>query len=218
MSDGRNDAKRRRGRPVWKRGRVGRFQGGLLDHARTAWWGLFSSHVTEQRPLAIVQAVILSDAEPHRVLLSIRSDLFGWELPGGTPEPGESAEATLRREVREETGLEVEIDAHVGDWKREGFRPHTARVFRCRVVGGGLTPSDETPRVAWFDAENPPNELLPWYREPLAAALDVLPEPVVRAEWQGAATIWTALKIDVAMRWRGLPPVDSAEDSRPEKR
>ena len=206
MSASRNEAPRRSSRRVWQRGRAGRFAGGLQDHLRTAWWGLFSPHLTEKRPLVIVQAVILSGAPAPRVLLSIRSDLFGWELPGGTPEPGESAEASLLREVGEETGLEVEIEAHVGDWKREGFRPHTARIFRCRVVGGELTPSHETPRLGWFDAQEPPGELFAWYREPLEAALDPSAEPVERVEWQGAGAIWAALRIDLAMRWRGLPP------------
>ena len=199
---------RPRGRPVHERGRFGRFWGGLADYLRTAWWGLFAPRMSERETLEIVQAIILrGDAERDRadVLLSIRSDLFGWELPGGTPESGETHEESLRREVHEETGLEIEIEAHVGDWVRRGFRPHRARIYRCRVVGGIESPSHETPRLGWFPIANPPEALFPWYREPLRCAREDREGPVARDEWQGLGSIWKAMKIDLAMRWRGLP-------------
>jgi len=50
--------------------------------------------------------------------------------------------------------------------------------------------------------------LLPWYREPLEVALEPPAEPVARIEWQGWGAVWQGLRIDLAMRWRGLPPVD----------
>ena len=48
--------------PVWERGRVGRLVGGLVDYARTAWWGLVGGHVTEKTRLELAQGVILRDA------------------------------------------------------------------------------------------------------------------------------------------------------------
>lgn len=211
---------RRRSRPVHARGRLGRLVGGLRDYLETAWWGLVAPRLLERRPLVIVQAVILRAASggdaasgSPEVLLSIRADLFGWELPGGTPRPGEALEAALVREVREETGVDVAIEARVGDWRRRGFRPHALRVYRCRVVGGHETPSHETPRLAWFPASDPPETLFPWYREPLRAALVPGAAPVEVEERWGLAEILRAMRIDLGLRWRGLPPLPAGEEA-----
>ena len=203
-------ARRRRGTPVWERGRAGRFWGGLRDYATTAWWGFVSPRVSESRPLVIAQAVILREGPPRQVLLSIRSDLFGWELPGGTLEAGETAKQAVIREVREETGLDVEPVTRIGDWVRRGFRPHTAHVYLCRVIGGVEAPSHETPRLAWFDVDEIPAALFPWYHGPLREALAPGATPYEGEDVQGVATIWHAMKIDLAMRWRGLPPATSS--------
>ncbi|MBN8191788.1 NUDIX hydrolase [Bacillus sp. NTK074B] len=58
------------------------------------------------RPLILPGAVVIILNEQHEVLLQHRTD-GGWGLPGGLMELGESLEETARREVKEETGLEV---------------------------------------------------------------------------------------------------------------
>ena len=181
-------------------GRCVRLAGALPSYARIAWWGLVSPR-RERAPLIVLQAVIAGE---RGVVLAMRAELRGWELPGGAALPGESGEAALRREVREETGLDVEVLAHVGDYCRSGFRPHTARVYRCRAVGGALRPSPESPAVAWFDPIALPHTLFPWYRGPLADALAELPEPVVVNEHQGWRHVVAGLAIDLASRWCGF--------------
>jgi ADP-ribose pyrophosphatase YjhB (NUDIX family) len=178
-------------------GLVGRLAGIVPNHLTIAWWGLVKPRVWEKAPLVIVQGVVL---DGQRVLLSVRSDLHGWELPGGNPGAGEPEEAAMRREILEETGIEVAVERRVGDYVRTGFRPHTARVFLCRATGGVLRPSAETPSVRWFPIEEIPDTLFPWYRAPLEDALADLPEPVERHEYQGRASIWAGVKIDFRMR------------------
>jgi 8-oxo-dGTP diphosphatase len=180
-------------------GRLGRLAGAVPSWARIAWWGLVSPRV-ERAPLVVVQAVVRG---PAGVLLCLRSDLRGWELPGGEPLPGEPPEAALQREVREETGVEVEPERHVGAYVRTGFRPHRAEVWLCRARAGEPTPSPETLRVAWFPAAALPDTLFPWYRAPLADALADVPAEVERHERQGVTAIAAGLSIDLRMRWRG---------------
>jgi 8-oxo-dGTP pyrophosphatase MutT (NUDIX family) len=176
----------------------------LTVYARIAWWGLVAPRLQEDRPLVVVQAVILEDrGGDARILLAVRSDVQGWELPGGNPEPGERLEDALVREVREETGLEVTPVRHVGDYVRTGFRPHTAKVHLCRVRGGALCPSDEAPVLRWFPPDRLPDTLFPWYREPISDALRDGAEPVHRKERQGWRAIWAGIRIDASMRWRG---------------
>jgi 8-oxo-dGTP pyrophosphatase MutT (NUDIX family) len=169
------------------------------SYARLAWWGLALS---ETRPLVVVQAVIL---DPMRgVLLAVRSDLQGWELPGGGVEVGETDEQALIRELHEELGIEARVVRRVGSWVRTGYRPHTANVFVCETVD---EPRDrgplgrETLRAAWHDPSGPPDTLFPWYREALALAVQTPPPaPVARQEHNGLREIWAGATIDIRMR------------------
>jgi 8-oxo-dGTP diphosphatase len=173
--------------------------GALPAYARIAWWGL-ASPMAEKRPLVVVQAVVVSDAG---VLLTVRADLRGWELPGGSVEMRETPEEALLREMKEETGLQVAIERKVGDYVRTGFRPHTAKVYLCRLVGGTLTTSTETRAAKWFAPDALPTTLFPWYRQPLADALATPTAPVQLEEHQGLDAIWSGLRIDLAMRFSG---------------
>jgi len=71
-----------------------------------------------------------------RVLL-LANERGEWELPGGRPEPGESERATLAREMREETGLEVAIGARIG---QERFEVLPGRIVE--IVSYGCVSKD----------------------------------------------------------------------------
>lgn len=62
-----------------------------------------------------VKAIIL-DGDKFLVIKQIVGDLTIWDLPGGKVEHGESPYDTLKREVKEEVNLDIEIVKPVGIW------------------------------------------------------------------------------------------------------
>jgi len=94
-----------------------------------------------------------------------KGDFLGgfWEFPGGRREPGESWEACLRREVREELGVAVKslcLFATV----RYRYAPHSVflKVYRCAIAGDRPRPLG-TAALRWV-----PRERLSRYRFPPA--------------------------------------------------
>jgi 8-oxo-dGTP diphosphatase len=83
-----------------------------------------------------------------RALLIQRRDNGRWEPPGGVLELAESIHDGLRREVREETGLDVEPIILTGVYKNI-TRGIIALVFRCKITGGQLTTNEEATAFQW---------------------------------------------------------------------
>lgn len=59
------------------------------------------------RPLIMVGATLLCLNERNELLMIRRAESGNWGVPGGGMEPGETTEQTARRELFEETGLEI---------------------------------------------------------------------------------------------------------------
>lgn len=97
-----------------------------------------------------VAGVIIDDQ--GRALLTQRRDNGHWEAPGGVLELDEDIKTGLLREVLEETGLRVEPVALTGVYKNM-TRGIVALVFRCKVLDGQLTETDETRAFRWVTAD-----------------------------------------------------------------
>ena len=102
-------------------------------------------------------AVVVDDA--GRILLHRRTDNELWSIPGGAMEVGESIAETVVREVKEETGLDVEPERvvgiysnprHVVEYADGEVRQQFSICFACRLVGGQVAVSDESSEVGFF--------------------------------------------------------------------
>lgn len=94
-----------------------------------------------------VAGVILDDDASH-VLLVKRRDNGRWEPPGGVLELDETIEAGLRREIREETGVEVEVGPLTGVYKNMA-RGIVALVYSCRAKSKPSRQTAEASVVSW---------------------------------------------------------------------
>ncbi|HSJ36460.1 MAG TPA: NUDIX hydrolase [Acidimicrobiia bacterium] len=111
-----------------------------------------------ERPIPGVGVAVVADG---RLLLVKRGREPGrglWAVPGGKVEAGEELTATARREVAEETGLEVVVEDVV--WVGESIGPgdppawHYVMIdFIGRVVGGEPVAADDADEVGWFTDE-----------------------------------------------------------------
>ena len=101
-----------------------------------------------------VGAVVHDDE--HRLLLVRRRrnpSAGRWSLPGGRVEAGESDGEAVRREVLEETGLDVVVGRLVGTVERPGPDGvvYDIRDYACAVMGGRLRAGDDASEVRWAD-------------------------------------------------------------------
>ncbi len=115
-----------------------------------------SSRLYPARPIVGVGGVIIADG--HVVLIKRRYEpLAGqWSLPGGSLEVGESLADGACRELREETGLVVDVGPIVEVFDRilrddDGrVRYHFVLVdFLCRPIGGTLEAADDVSDARW---------------------------------------------------------------------
>jgi 8-oxo-dGTP pyrophosphatase MutT (NUDIX family) len=84
-------------------------------------------------PLSI-KGVLIDDG----CILLLLNERGEWDLPGGRPDPGEDHRAALKREVREEAGLAVEVGARIDEHLFEVLPQRFVRIvaYACTLAGG----------------------------------------------------------------------------------
>lgn len=107
-------------------------------------------------PVAGVGGVVIRGDEVLLVRRAFPPRQGEWSLPGGRLELGESLEDAVRREVREETGIEVAVGPLVEVFDRV-HRDDAGRVryhfvivdYLCRPIGGTLCAGDDAADARW---------------------------------------------------------------------
>ncbi|HEV2689769.1 MAG TPA: NUDIX hydrolase [Bryobacteraceae bacterium] len=116
------------------------------------------------RPFLGVGALIF-DADRILLVERAKEPLKGfWSIPGGIVETGEKLEEAIRREVLEETGLEVEalsifeiFERVIPDAEGKTEYHYVLIDYLCRRAGGRLQAASDVSRVAWISKQELPN-------------------------------------------------------------
>lgn len=107
----------------------------------------------------VVGAAVVDALECPRLLLAARRTLperlaGGWELPGGKVEPGEEPIPALRRELREELGVEVELGRALTGPMPDGAWPlspgYRMLVWLVKITHGEPAPLEDHDQLRWL--------------------------------------------------------------------
>jgi len=100
-------------------------------------------------PIPVVAAIVPYMEKLVLVKSSIRKT---WGLPAGHVEEGDTAEERVIEEVKEETGLDVELSRFLGTW-RSSRRNVILLMYSTKVLGGELRPGGDVEDVKLFSLE-----------------------------------------------------------------
>jgi len=104
-------------------------------------------------PVLVVSAFIKKD---NKFLLTFDPKFEFWRVPGGKPKFGEKIEDALKREIKEELGVEISIDKFLGfgqdivtPW-RKVIGSRLILYFECHIISGEIKKSKEVADFAWL--------------------------------------------------------------------
>ncbi len=123
----------------------------------------FYKSVTYRNPIPTVDLIVELVDRPHRpiVLIERKNPPYGWALPGGFVDYGESVETAAQREAKEETNLHVELIEQFqvySDPKRD-TRKHTISIVFLAIASGAPQAQDDARAVEVFEPWTVPTEL-----------------------------------------------------------
>jgi 8-oxo-dGTP diphosphatase len=107
-------------------------------------------------PRMAVGGIILKD---NKILLTLRRDepdRYKWAIPGGKLELNETIEEGLKREIKEELSLDVEVNdlAGISEIITENFH-YIILDYICTPINGELKPGSDALKARYFDMKEP---------------------------------------------------------------
>jgi 8-oxo-dGTP diphosphatase len=125
------------------------------------------------KPTFTIGAYAVIFDEKNRILFCHRTDYDLWNLPGGSLDHGETPWNGVIREVKEETGLNVEIVRLAGIYSKPDINEIIFQ-YVCTAIGGKLTLNDEADKIEYFAYEDIPLKTIKIH---IARIKDVLENP-----------------------------------------
>ena len=133
-----------------------------------------SNHCSSTLPHKHIGVAVIANSQGNLLIdRRLEQGLMGglWEFPGGKIEANESVEACIRREVREELGLEIEVREHLITIAHDYLRFRvTLIVHYCHYLGG-QPQTLECQDIRWVTVEELDNYQFPEANQQIIAAL-----------------------------------------------
>ncbi len=137
----------------------------------------------------VPSVVAVVEDNDGRILMIHKTDNDLWALPGGGHDIGEYIRDTVVREVREETGYDIEVTNIIGTYTNPHHvmayddgevRQQFSIAFSAKLIGGEARTSDESKEVAWVSpAHLDTLQIHPSMRIRIQHHLDRRPSPYI---------------------------------------
>jgi len=139
---------------------------------RVPKWVRRAGVLLSESRFTVTAAAVVTDAQGRVLLLQHRfRPGSGWGIPGGFIQPREQPEDAIRRELREEIGLEITTARLAGIRTLQKYR-QIEIIFHCHPVGECSPRGFEVSRAEWFAPGALPEGLSNDQRELIARALN----------------------------------------------
>lgn len=119
-------------------------------------------------PIMVTAAMCIIYDKEKGILLEKRTDNGMWCVPGGALELGETLEGALRREVKEETSLDIFnpklFDVRAGVhmvYPNKDEVYYTDVIYEVNEYKGELKPDAESKELCWVPVKELPNNIMP---------------------------------------------------------